>query len=92
MKVIAAGLSKTGTTTLAVALKLLPDINVVYHFMDHYAHAGEDWIKVCEDGGDIEGFRRMYQGVDAVTDSPTNYFWEEMLEAFPEAKVRVYLL
>ena len=39
------------------------------------------------EGGSTEDFRRMFANVDAVTDVPCVFFWEEILEAFPEAKV-----
>ena len=87
MKVIVAGLNKTGTTTMHVALKQLTGYNVVHHYMETFIHAGKDWVKICEDGATVEDFRRIYEGVDAVTDNPPAYFWEELLEAFPEAKV-----
>jgi len=89
MKVIVAGLNKTGTTTMAVALKQLPGYDVIYHYMQHYGENGSEWKKVCEAGGRKEIFQRMYENVDAVTDIPAAYFWEELLEAFPEAKVRI---
>ena len=90
MKVIVAGLSKTGTITVTAALGQLRGITTVYHFMDHYANFGSFWKKICEEGGTKEDFQRMYSNVDAVADVPAAYFWEELLEAYPEAKVRVY--
>ena len=32
-------------------------------------------------------FYKMYKDVDAVTDMPAFYFWKQILEAFPDAKV-----
>jgi len=37
--------------------------------------------------GSTEDFRRMYENVDAVTDMPALGMWEEILRAFPDAKV-----
>lgn len=85
MKVIFAGYSKCGTKTMAEALREL-DLKV-YDFMENYEFLREEWMQVYNKGATIEDFRKMYEGVDAVTDMPCFYFWEELLEAFPEAKV-----
>ena len=31
--------------------------------------------------------RKMYKDVDAVTDLPAYLYWEQLLEAFPNAKI-----
>ena len=87
MKVIVAGFSKTGTKTMNSALTKL-GYNV-YDFMDHYYYHEKYWTKIFKDGGTIEDFREMYESVDAVVDVPAFMFWEEMSEAFPEAKVAI---
>ena len=43
--------------------------------------------KILEEGGTTDDFRQMYEGVDAVTDTPAFYFWEELHKAYPDAKV-----
>ena len=86
MKVIFAGFSKTGTKTMADAFRVLG--YTCYDSMEHYAYTGDDWLKIYEKGGSVDDFRRMFDGVDAVTDVPAAHFWEELHEAFPEAKVR----
>ena len=86
MKVIVAGYAKTGTKTMVVALSEL-GYNV-YDFMDHFWYHGDKWAKILSSGGgSIEDFKEMYQSVDVVTDSPPYKFWEEILQAFPDAKV-----
>ena len=85
MKIIVAGISKTGTKSMTLALKEL-GFNV-YDYLEHYLFNGDDWINICTNGGTIEDFRRMHEGVDAVVDMPSWHFWEELHEAFPEAKV-----
>ena len=87
MKVIVAGQSKTGTKSMAWALQQL-GMNV-YDAMEHYTYLQKDWEQVLTKGATIEDFRRMYQGVDAVTDIPAWYFWEELLQAYPDAKVKL---
>ena len=87
MKVIVAGLNKTGTTTITAALKQLPGFDVIYHYMEHYGKCGKEWEQICETGEKKEVLHHLYKDVDAVADIPAAYFWEELLEAFPEAKV-----
>ena len=90
MKVIFAGSSKCGTKTMAEALRIL-GYNV-YDFMENYEYLGDRWIKIFKEGGTKEDFYEMYKDVDAVTDMPAFFFWNQILEAFPDAKVFVYIL
>ena len=85
MKVIYVGFPKTGTKTMAEAFRIL-GLNC-YDFMENYEDLGDDWMRILTQGGRAEDFKMMYKDVDAVTDIPCCYFWEELLQAFPEAKV-----
>ena len=87
MKVIVAGLSKTGTKSMQFALKEL-GYNV-YDFMENYMYYGKKWEKIFAFGGTTDDFYEMYKDVDAVTDCPAAYFWDEIHKAFPNAKVRI---
>jgi hypothetical protein len=84
MKVICAGLPKTGTKSLASALRTLGysvhdnDEQWTYH-MDEYIPALES--------KEMPDFAAMYANVDAVTDIPACFFFEEIFQAFPNAKV-----
>ncbi|CAK8698378.1 unnamed protein product [Clavelina lepadiformis] len=85
MKVIVASFSKTGTKTLCAALNVLG--YKVYDAVEHFWYHGNDWIKILTTGGTVEDFKRMYKDVDVVTDAPACNFWEEISEAFPDAKI-----
>ena len=85
MKVIFAGYSKCGTKTMAEALRIL-GYNV-YDFLENYEYLGDKWMKIFKEGGTKDDFYEMYKDVDAVTDMPTFFFWNQILEAFPDAKV-----
>ena len=84
MKVICAGVGKTGTKSIAKALRHL-GFNVfdweeqILDFIDH-------WFDVFQNGAEPH-VKRVYQNADAVVDIPGNLFWEEILEAFPDCKV-----
>ena len=86
MKIIVAGFPKTGVMSLNFALRHLG--YKVYDTLENFMHLRDDWMKILKYGGDIEDFKRMFEGVDAVVDIPSCYFWEEIYKAFPEAKVR----
>ena len=84
MKVICAGLSKTGTTSLAKALQVL-GYNV-YDFKEHFEFHLQQWLDSFETDRH-PNFKEIYQGVDAVTDVPPAFWFEEISATFPEAKV-----
>ena len=85
MKVICSGMSKTGTKSLAAALRILG--YKVYDFEEQYFYIGKDLTKIMEDGWTKEDIQRIFKDVDAVTDIPGCMLWEDLLQAFPDAKV-----
>ena len=90
MKVIVAGLSKTGTKTMQKALQDLG--YTVYDAIEHFEHHYYQWKRILDVGGTSEDFREMYANVDAVTDIPACAYWDLIHEAFPDAKVRICYL
>jgi len=70
---------------MAEALRIL-GYNV-YDFLENYEYLGDKWMKIFKEGGTKEDFYEMYKDVDAVTDIPAFFFWKEILEAFPDAKI-----
>ena len=85
MKIILAGMPKTGTKSIKKALSML-GYNV-FDVEENFDFLHDDWTKIMTVGGDVEDFRRMYADVDATCDVPACYYWEEMHKAFPDAKV-----
>jgi len=70
MKILGAGLPRTGTATLCEALRVL-GFNAVHHepdMMPLYPDASTDW--------------RAYDFVDAVTDAPAAMYWRELRRAY----------
>lgn len=86
MKVICSGFPKTGTKTLGCALGTLG--YQVFDFIENFWYLDKQWNDVFDHGGSVEKFKRMFENVDVVCDIPACYFWEEIHEAFPDAKVR----
>ena len=83
MKIICAGLSKTGTKSLAKALRILGFTVFDFDEHDHCHHKCFDIY--CE--GKSPDFASMYKDVDAVTDLPPAFWFEEIYRAFPDVKV-----
>ena len=50
-----------------------------FDFLDH-------WVDVFQNGSKPDA-KRVYQFVDVCVDGPGNFFFEEILEAFPDCKV-----
>ena len=84
MKLICAGMPKTGTKSISKALRHLGFTvfdweEQVFDFLDH-------WFDVYQNGATPD-VKRVYRNADAVVDIPGNFFWEEILQAFPDCKV-----
>jgi len=84
MKVICAGFLKTGTKSIAKALQHLGFTvfdweEQTFDFLDH-------WVDVFQNGSKPD-VKRVYQNADVCVDLPGYFFFEEILEAFPDCKV-----
>jgi hypothetical protein len=77
MKFVGAGLSKTGTSSLHAAMRILGFKSL------HY-----DRLRLGDviDGSSVEPDFRRYDDIDAVFDVPAAYFYAELLAAYPQAK------
>lgn len=86
MDVIGAGFGRTGTLSLKAALERLG-----FGPCEHFLPLIEDgeratlWLRAAE--GDRESLRRVTAGVRSTVDWPGAYFWRELIELYPEAKV-----
>nr|XP_002122744.1 uncharacterized protein LOC100181848 [Ciona intestinalis] len=85
MKVIMAGLPKTGTKTMHAAFDIIG--YSVYDIMEHFWLHGDQWNKFWSGKGTIADLEEMYKDVDTCVDGPIFYYWEELLQAFPDAKI-----
>lgn len=79
MKIICAGLAKTGTTSLASALRILG--YKVYEYPEHVAFNGEEWLDIYMKGKSPD-FVSMYKDVDAVTDRPPAFGFKNSQRLF----------
>nr|XP_039269809.1 uncharacterized protein LOC120344580 [Styela clava] len=85
MKIICAGLGKTGTKTIAEALRII-GYNV-HDVFEQFHYDKELWDKILDNTATIQDYQRILGNVDAVMDWPAAAVWENIMEAFPDAKV-----
>ena len=84
MKIICAGVGKTGTKSIAKALRDLGF--TVFDWEEQTFDFQDHWVDVFQNGAQLD-VKRVYQHADAIVDAPGNFFWEEILEAYPDSKV-----
>ena len=79
MKIICAGLCKTGKTSVAKALRMLGF--TVFDSEEHRKFHIDQWLNIyCE--GNFPDFATMYKDVDAVTDLPPAFWFQESMKLF----------
>jgi hypothetical protein len=86
LSVIGAGLPRTGTSSVKAALEQL-GFGPCYHMFEVFAHPDhvDRWLGVGS-GADAD-WDRVFEGYRSTQDWPASYFWRELAEAYPEAKV-----
>lgn len=78
LKIIGAGLSRTGTNSLRNALEMLGFSCI---------HYDRTRLNDILDGSTPNPDFRRYDDVDAVADLPSAYFYRELMQAYPGSKV-----
>ncbi len=86
IKVIGAGLGRTGTLSLKAALEEL-GFSRCYHMTDVFAHL--EHARVWDDAarGLPVDWDTLFQGYQATVDWPGCAFYEEFMRRYPDAKV-----
>ena len=84
MKVICAGFLKTGTKSITKAFQHLGF--TVYDWEEQTFDFVDHWVDVYQNGTKPD-VKRVYQNADVCVDTPGFFFFEEILEAFPDCKV-----
>ncbi len=85
LEVIGAGLGRTGTMSLKVALEQL-GLGPCYHMIEVLSEPArsEQWLRAA--AGELE-WDRVFEGYAATVDYPGCVFWRELADYFPHAKV-----
>ncbi|OLT24287.1 hypothetical protein BJF83_07455 [Nocardiopsis sp. CNR-923] len=86
MHVIGVGFGRTGTLSLKVALEEL-GLGPCYHMREAIASPDHKrlWLEAAQ-GGPVD-WDRLLGGYRSTVDWPGCYFWRELVEAYPEARV-----
>ena len=87
LQVLGAGLPRTGTSSLKLALEYLLG-GRCYHMHEIPGHPfdlGEDWRRTLT--GDVPDWDDLYRGYLAAVDWPTSLLWHELCEVYPRALV-----
>jgi hypothetical protein len=85
LKIIGAGLGRTGTSSLKVALQQL-GVGRCYHMSELFlnpTNAGL-WIRAAD--GEVV-WDEIFEGYGASVDHPGCRYWRELMEYYPDAKV-----
>ncbi len=85
LKIIGAGLGRTGTASLKIALDTL-GLGPCYHMSEVLGNAGhiDRWLDVASGKPDWPAIFGTYQ---STVDFPASNYWRELAEFYPEAKV-----
>src|SRR5438046_2637386 len=84
MRVVGAGLGRTGTHSLKVALETLIGAPC-YHMIEVFGHPEHRSVWRAAAEGEAVDYAELLTGYDAIVDWPGASFWREMSEAFPDA-------
>ncbi|SES48803.1 sulfotransferase family protein [Actinokineospora terrae] len=86
MRLIGAGLGRTGTASVKAAVQQL-GFGPCYHMFEVTAQPehGERWLAAF--AGDPVDWDRLFAGFDSTMDWPACSFWPELVERYPAAKV-----
>lgn len=86
MKVIGAGFGRTGTTSLKAALETL-GCGSAYHLTEVFRNPDHVHFWEAARRGDGVDWRDFFSGYGVAVDWPACAFYEELMDAFPEAAV-----
>jgi len=90
LKIIGAGLSRTGTVSLHDALVILG--YKTYHMIEllrrHRLEDFKNWTHYFNGTKSVSEFADIvYQGFDAAADFPTSVAWKDLADYYPKAKI-----
>jgi hypothetical protein len=86
LQVIGAGLGRTGTYSLKLALERLLGAPC-YHMATVFESPQHVPVWAAAANGDMPGWDQLFHGFSAAVDWPASAFWQELSEAYPDAPV-----
>ena len=87
LSAIGAGFGRTGTMSLKLALEQL-GLGPCYHMAEVFKNpaAPDWWYEVAQDPAKAD-WGKIFEGYNSTVDWPNATYWEELAEAYPDAKV-----
>src|SRR5580698_6004435 len=85
MKLIGAGMPRTGTLTQKMALEML-GLGPTYHMVDVLADLDQAALWEQALAGEAP-WERIFAGFNSTVDWPGGYFYRELMDVYPDAKV-----
>jgi hypothetical protein len=86
LRVVGAGLGRTGTHSLKVALEQLLG-EPCYHMVEVFGHPNHVPVWHQAVRGEMPDWDELFSGYGAAVDWPSAAFWEEQAAAYPEAVI-----
>ncbi|MEM7534081.1 MAG: sulfotransferase family protein [Chloroflexota bacterium] len=86
IKVIGAGLFRTGTMSLKQALEDL-GFSQCYHFIEVLKNPGHLAMWEAAANGETIDWDKLFEGYQATTDAPAYHYYRELMDLYPESKV-----
>jgi len=86
LEVIGAGFGRTGTLSMKMALDQL-GLGPCHHMLEIFGKPEQVslWLAAAE--GEPVDWEEVFRGYRSAVDWPSCYFWKELIEFFPDAKV-----
>lgn len=85
IKVLGAGLGRTGTLSLKIALEML-GLGPCYHMAEVFHHPTHPDLWSAAADGQVD-WEKLFEGYASTVDWPSTYFWRELANYYPDAKV-----
>jgi hypothetical protein len=86
LKVIGAGFGRTGTDSMRDALNML-GFGPCHHMLEVNAHDEQKQMWRALVQGAAPDWNRLFAGYSSSVDWPSSYYWRELIEFYPQAKV-----
>ena len=86
LRVVGAGLGRTGTNSLKLALERLLG-GPCYHMLEVFRHMEHVPLWKAATGGEMPNWDALFTGYKATVDWPAAAFWSEIAQAYPDALV-----
>lgn len=86
LRIVGAGIGRTGTNSLQVALQQLLD-GRCYHMVEVFGHPEHVPMWQAAVNGDMPDWDALFDGYNAAVDWPASAFWRELSEKYPDAPV-----